>query len=282
MGVIRDKLTWNAMKKFVRMRDVQVLIIALPLAGLFICGTFWANRWDFLEASTFQVVFSTLAMVFGALLGLLVVAVFFLFDTFGNLIDKYVNLTDKSQDFVDKCTELKNEDTKVQGILENQEVKLKGLRAGERDSLRELMKSSKDLVTKSVEHLKTLNLLTDRFRKEHTESREGFIKISLRIFCFLLIVLCYSLIISSLTPFLITNKAIAGMIIILFGSVIPIFGILFLRHFVIKIKDIEKLYKDYENWYSLYKESYKNFENMSAEIKETHKIIENRIRTKRL
>jgi uncharacterized membrane protein required for colicin V production len=273
MGMIRDKLRWNVMKKFVREYYLQVLIITLPLVVLFTWQTFWPYCWDFLEASTLQSVFSTLAGVFGALLGLLVLSVFFLFDTFGNLIDKYVNLTDKSQDLIDKETELRK-------ILESSGVKPKS-RIDVNSVVRKFIVHSKDTTTKSVDLSKELNMHIDSFRKDHTESRANFVKRSLYILIFISFVLAYSIFILASSPFLSTNNVIEGMLLIYFGIVIPILGIIFLICFIKRtLTSIEKLYKEYEDWYSLYKDIYKNYEDLSIEIKETCKILKNKIRTK--
>ena len=98
MSVMRDKLNWNAVKGFVRSvgAEKRIFIIVAVLVGGFIISYtyqgFWVWHWDFLDENTLLWFFSTLAQVFGALLGLLGVAIFFVIDKVGSLKEKHESL----------------------------------------------------------------------------------------------------------------------------------------------------------------------------------------------
>ena len=256
MSVMRDKLNWNAVKGFVRSRDAQKSIIILVAYIITIQLFFWAFQTyclDFLEVDTFQWVFSTLAQVFGALLGLLGVTTFFIFDTFNGLKEKDERLRDKLDGAREKVEEVRE---KVEGLREKTDGHIDEL-----EGLREKLKGLEDGLNSFIERF-------DRGSKKLGGLREKVIKTSIYALGTTSFVVIYSIIILPLSYFLITKKLIAGMIISFLGILFPIITIFFLISLIVLIKDIASLYESYGEMYIPFKGLYKRAESMYKRIED--------------
>ena len=264
--MITKKLTWNAIKDFKKYIDP---IFTAVLVIMFLI--WWEVRtycWIFLDASSFQWVFSTLAQVFGTLLGLLVVSFVFLFGIFNTLI----------RDFFDLSINLE-EDNKRSEVIEtyiNRTIEiLEGFKEKNRD-IDALLIENKEFLPQIKDDLASQSEDIENIAKRYVKLREGCTHIFMMLVFSLSLILIYSIIILPFSNIFIVNNVYAGNIILLGGIIFPILGLYLVIEYLLSIKKIVDLYKGHEDLSQLYKGLHKKVKDLYDHSEELYKMVNNK------
>ena len=261
--MITKKLTWNAIKDF--KKYIDPIFIALLVIMFLIWWEVRTYCWIFLDASSFQWVFSTLAQVFGTLLGLLVVSFVFLFGIFSNLIRDFFDLKNNLEEDNKRSEEIKTYINRTSEILE-------GLKEKNRD-IDALFKKTKELLPPIKDELALKTEDIENIAKRYVKLREGYTHIFVLSVVFLSIILIYSIIILPFSNIFIVNNVCAGNIILLGGIIFPILGLYSVIEYVLSIKKIVDLYKGHEDLSQLYKRLQKKIKDLYDLSEELYKRV---------
>jgi len=263
--MITKKLTWNAIKDFKKYFDP---IFTALLVIMFLI--WWEVRtccWIFLDASSFQWVFSTLAQVFGTLLGLIVVSFVFLFGIFSTLISNFFDLKNNLEEDNERTKVIDTNNKMTREILE-------GLKEKNRD-IDALLIKTKEFLPPIKDELASETENVENFAKRYVKLREGYTHIFVLSVILLSLILIYSIIILPFSNIFILNNVYAGDIILLGGIIFPILGLYSVIEYVISIKKVVDLYKVHEDLSQLYKRIHKKVEELYDHSEELYKMVNN-------